>query len=238
MKAMLFAAGLGTRLKPFTNNHPKALAPINGKSLLELNLRYLQSFGIQDVVVNVHHFADQIISVLDANNGFGSKVQISDERDEVLETGGGLMKAAHFFGNDPVLVMNVDILTNLDLKKLIAAHQNSNSIATLAVSNRASSRQLLFDEHMQLCAWQNVQTGEKKIARLCAEANGFSFSGIQIINNDWVKHTSLFGKFSIIDAYLQLAKTLPVNGFDHSGDLLLDVGKPESLILAEKLFVS
>lgn len=233
---MLFAAGLGTRLKPFTDHHPKALAPVNGKTLLEHNILYLQKFGIKEVVVNVHHFAEQIENVLVENNGFGSQVHISDERNEVLETGGGLLKAASFFNNEDFVVMNVDMLTNFDLNKLIEAHRGSNALATLAVMQRNSSRQLLFDDTMQLCGWRNNSNGETKVARNIQDANELAFSGIQIIHTEFFKFIEQKGKFSIIDSYLQLAKNHTVKGFDHSGDLILDVGKPESLLLAEQLF--
>jgi NDP-sugar pyrophosphorylase family protein len=233
---MLFAAGLGTRLKPFTDNHPKALAPVNGKSLLELNIRYLQKFGIFEVVVNVHHFAEQIENLLIANNGFGSKVHISDERNEVLETGGGLLKAAAFFQQENFVVMNVDMLTNFDLQRLIDTHSASSALATLAVMKRSSSRQLLFDESMQLCAWRNVSNGEEKLVRTSEHTQEYAFSGIQIINTEFFKHMTQSGKFSIIDSYLQVAKTNTIKGYDHTGDLILDVGKPESLILAAELF--
>src|SRR5690606_25044633 len=160
MKAMLFAAGLGTRLKPFTDHHPKALARVHGKTLLQWNIEYLQRFGIGEVVVNVHHFAGQIEQELHAHRGFGSKVHISDERDAVLETGGGLKKAQPFLEREEYfLVMNADVLTNLDLHRLMKAHHPEN-IATLAVMQRASSRHLLFDEEMTLCGWRNNTTGE------------------------------------------------------------------------------
>lgn len=233
---MLFAAGLGTRLKPFTDHHPKALAPVNGKSLLEHNILYLQQFGIREVVVNVHHFADQIEKVVAESNGFGSVIHISDERNEVLETGGGLLKASHFFKNEHFVVMNVDMLTNFDLNKLIDAHQSSQALATLAVMQRASSRQLLFDETMQLCGWRNNNSGETKIARPTENTNELAFSGIQIIDTSLFQHFTHSGKFSIIDAYLKIAETQSIKGFDHTGDLVLDVGKPESLLLAEQLF--
>lgn len=236
MKAMLFSAGLGTRLKPFTDQHPKALARVNGKTLLELNIRYLQKAGIQEVVVNVHHFPDQIEEVLRAHDGFGSTVHISDERNEVLETGGGLMKAAPFFTEGDFVVMNVDILTDLDLAQMIAAHRAQQALATLAVMNRASSRQLLFDQEMQLCGWKNKQTGECRMARESETQKEFAFSGIQVLNSNFLQLVRQQGKFSIIDAYLDLAATNPIAGFDHSGSQLLDVGKPESLIRAALLF--
>jgi len=145
MKAMIFAAGLGTRLKPFTDNHPKALAVVNGKPLLQRNIEYLKSFGIDEIVINVHHFADQIIEFLEENNYFGIEIIISDETDQVLETGGGLVKAKDNFTED-FLVMNVDILTDLNLAEFIKAHQENKAIVSLAVSDRDSSRKLFFNE--------------------------------------------------------------------------------------------
>lgn len=233
---MLFAAGLGTRLKPFTDYHPKALAKVNGKSLLQHNILYLQQYGINEVVINVHHFADQIEQELATHKGFGSNIHISDERNEVLETGGGLVKAAHFFDGESFVVMNVDILTDLNLQHIITDHLQSNAIATLAVMKRSSSRQLLFDDSMQLCAWRNNNTGEIKTARNTAVTIEFAFSGIQVIHSSFFKLIEQSGKFSTIDSYLQLAKDHSIKGFDHSGDLLLDVGKPESLVKAAALF--
>lgn len=236
MKAMLFAAGLGTRLKPFTDTHPKALAEVNGKTLLEHNIHYLQQFGINDVIVNVHHFADQVEQVLTANNGFGSRVSISDERTELLETGGGLKKAAHFFEwGEPFVVMNVDVLTNLDLGKMISAHINGAAMATLAVMKRESSRQLLFDEHMILCGWANNSTGEQKIAREVRWMQPFAFSGIQVLSPN-ILSMPFTGKFSMIDVYLHFAKTDIIKGYDHTGDTFIDVGKPESIEKANHLF--
>lgn len=233
---MLFSAGLGTRLKPFTDKHPKALAKVGNKSLLERNILYLQSHNIYEVVVNVHHFASQIINVLSENNGFGSKIIISDEQDEVLETGGGLKKASHLFDNKDILVMNVDILSNLDLNLLYRFHQDNKSLATLAVMNRPSSRKLLFDGHYNLCGWQNTDTNNIKICQT-GTIKPLAFSGIQIINSCWINHISLCGKFSIIDAYLEMAsKGLPIKGYEHSNDKLIDVGKPENIKLAEQIF--
>lgn len=236
MKAMLFAAGLGTRLKPFTDKHPKALAEVNGKTLLELNIRYLQRFGIEDVIVNVHHFADQIEQVVNDNNGFGSWVTISDERDEVLETGGGLKKAAPYFEHEEdFVIMNVDVLTNLDLGKMIEAHKASDAIATLAVMQRESSRQLLFDEHLMLCGWTNNNTGEQKIVREVLEMQPLAFSGIQVLSNRML-NIPFKGKFSIIDLYLHNARENIIRGYNHTGNIFIDVGKPESLEKAAYLF--
>lgn len=236
MKAMLFAAGLGTRLKPFTDKHPKALAQVNGKTLLEHSIRYLQKYGIYDVVVNVHHFADQVEKVLTDNNGFGSNITISDERDEVLETGGGLKKAApHFVGEEAFVVMNVDVLTDLELDRMIKEHLGSGAIATLAVMKRASSRNLLFDDDMKLCAWRNNKTGEEKIAFESDTKEPFAFSGIQVLSPQ-ILDMPFDGKFSIIDVYLHFAKTHTIKGYNHTGGVFLDVGKPESLEKAADLF--
>jgi NDP-sugar pyrophosphorylase family protein len=236
MKAMIFAAGLGTRLKPFTDHHPKALAEVSGKTLLEHAIRYLQRFGIEDVIVNVHHFAEQIEAVIEENSGFGSWVTVSDEREVVLETGGGLKKAAWYFeGETDFVVMNVDVLTNLDLGKMIEAHQQSDAMATLAVMERNSSRQLLFDEHMILCGWTNNSTGEQRISREVLSLRPFAFSGVQVLSTE-IFGMPFQGKFSVIDVYLHFAKTRVIKGYDHTGNIFIDVGKPESLEKAGYLF--
>lgn len=233
---MLFAAGLGTRLKPFTDKHPKALAEVNGKTLLEHNIRYLQGYGIFDVVVNVHHFADQVVAKMEENNGFGSRYTISDERDEVLETGGGLKKAGHHFVNESAfVVMNVDVLTSLQLSNMIAAHNSSGALATLAVMQRDSSRHLLFDKHMQLCGWINNKTGEEILVHADRKAMPFAFSGIHVLSPS-ILDMPFEGKFSIIDVYLHFATTQKIMGYDHTGDIFMDVGKPESLKEASELF--
>jgi N-acetyl-alpha-D-muramate 1-phosphate uridylyltransferase len=236
MKAMILAAGLGTRLKPFTNNSPKALFPVNGKSLLQRNIAYLISFGIKDIIVNVHHFADQIISAIELNKGWGANITISDEREEVLETGGGLKKAAHFFENDtePFVLLNADILTNLDISAMHAAHKKLNPIATLAVTDRSTSRYLLFNEKDLLCGWLNDKTNELKGTAGAKKA----FSGIHIISPKIFELIQEEGKFSMIDLYLRLAQNQTILGFDHSKDILVDVGKPENVPFAEMHFTS
>jgi NDP-sugar pyrophosphorylase family protein len=237
MKALLLSAGLGTRLKPFTDKHPKALAPVHGRSLLEWNIRNLQRFGIFDIVVNVHHFANQIIDVLQRENGFGSRFEISDESAVVLETGGGLKKTAPFFNQEQnLLVMNVDMLTNADISKMITFHEKNNSLATLAVQQRISSRYFLFDENMRLKGWENVQTGERKPATITGNLTPYAFSGIQILSASIFTKIAREGKFSLVDVYLDLCTTENIIGLDHTGDLLLDVGKPDSIAQAETLF--
>lgn len=237
MKALLLSAGLGTRLKPFTDKHPKALAPVHGRSLLEWNIRNLQRFGIFDIVVNVHHFASQIVDVLHKENGFGSRFEISDESDAVLETGGGLKKAAPFFELDRhLLVMNVDMLTNADIGNMISLHEQSNHLATLAVQQRASSRYFLFDEEMRLNGWENILTGARIPSTISDHLKQFAFSGIQVLNTAIFTKITREGKFSLVDVYLDLCTTENIFGLDHTGDLLLDVGKPDSIAQAETLF--
>jgi N-acetyl-alpha-D-muramate 1-phosphate uridylyltransferase len=233
---MIFAAGLGTRFKPWTDKHPKALAVVHGKSLLQHNVEYLQRYGITNVVVNVHHFAGQIVDAIEKNKGWGSHITISDETDEVLETGGGILKAAPLFTADTIVVINVDILTDLDLGRLIAFHQQWNPVSTLAVTDRTTSRYFLFDEANTLCGWRNTKTGEEKIARTNATYIPKAFSGIHVISKQLLSLITREGKFSMVDVYLDLAKTHTIKGFDHSGSRFIDVGKPDSVAQAELLF--
>lgn len=238
MKAMILAAGLGTRLKPFTDKHPKALVTINGKTLLQRNIEYLAGFDIKDVIVNVHHFANQIKTLIKKNDGFGSKVTISDESDEVLETGGGLKKASWFFTqtDEPFVLINVDVLTDMDLGAMIKQHIFIQPLATLAVTSRHTSRYFLFDEMPNLCGWKNENTGEQKISRDAREFVEKAFSGIHVISPEIFSQIKLNGKFSMVDVYLELAKTHAISAFDHSNSKFIDVGKPESILKAEKLF--
>lgn len=239
MKAMVLAAGLGTRLKPFTDNHPKALAIVNGKTLLQRNIEYLAQFGIIEIIINLHHFANQIINIVNANNGFGSKISFSDETMEVLETGGGLKKASWYFEkeNEPFVVMNVDILTDMNLAEMIKQHKKEKPLATLAVTTRFTSRYFLFDELNHLCGWKNTKTNEQKISRESEERNPKAFSGIHVISPEIFSLIKMKGKFSMVDVYLELAKTHSISAFDHSNSKFIDVGKPESILKAEKLFI-
>jgi len=245
MKAMILAAGLGTRLKPFTDSHPKALAVINGKTLLQRNIEYLAEFGMKDIIVNVHHFASQVKKCIAKNNGFGSNITISDESNAILETGGGLKKAGWFFADstDPFVVLNVDVLTDMDLSEMIDHHNKLQPLATLAVTSRKTSRYFLFDEMPNLCGWRNEKTGEQKISREAREFSAKAFSGIHVISPEifplikmFASASGLKDKFSIVDVYLELAKTHTITAFDHSNTKLVDVGKPESIAKAEKLF--
>ena len=237
MKAMILAAGLGTRLKPWTEHHPKALAEVNGKSLLQHNIEYLQRYGITEVIVNVHHFAEQIREAIETNRGWGTAITISDETKEVLETGGGLKKAAWYFDEGDFVLMNVDVLTDMDLQAMIAYHNDHQPLATLAVGNRATSRYFLFDELNELCGWKNIQTGEEKQVRPAENAVAMAFSGIHLVSPSIFSHISQEGKFSMVDVYLELARRHRIKGFDHSGSAFIDVGKPESIAKAEQLFI-
>lgn len=236
MKAMILAAGLGTRLKPFTEKHPKALAVVNGKTLLQRNIEYLQSFGFTDIIINVHHFAKQIIDALNDNKNFGAKATISNEEDEVLETGGGLLKAKHFFDDAPFVLMNVDVLTDLDLLAMLKQHKQLKGIATLAVTSRVTTRYFLFNDESLLCGWKNKKTNEQKMSREETHYHEKAFSGIHIISPKLFKTMPFKGKFSMVDVYLHVAKNECVYEFDHSGGKFIDVGKPESINKAQKLF--
>lgn len=234
---MILAAGLGTRLKPFTDHHPKALAVVNQKTLLQRNIEYLAQFGITEFIVNVHHFADQIEAHLKHERYSQFHIAISDERDTVLETGGGLKKAAWFFNDgQPFVLMNADILTNLNLTNLIQQQKTEQAVAMLAVSKRESSRYFLFNRSMQLCGWRNLKTAEERWSISDAETTAYAFSGLHIIDPSLFTLMHQEGKFSMVDVYLELAKTQKIMGYDHSGSILLDVGKPDSLLQAETLF--
>ncbi len=235
-KAMILAAGLGSRLKPWTDNHPKALAEINGKTLLQRNIEYLQKYGITEVVVNVHHFAGQVIKAIRENNGWGSNISISDETDQVLETGGGLLKAAALLaGSNPIVVLNVDILTDLNLTSLLAYHRDKQPLATLATSSRPTSRYFLFDEGNNLCGWTNTQTGEVKMHRKpTGGEQQKAFSGLHILDAAIFEKIRFTGKFSMVDVYLDLMETNTIKSFDHTGARFIDVGKPEKSHISSK----
>lgn len=236
-EAIIFAAGLGTRFKPWTDSHPKALAMINGKSLLQRNIEYLQQYGVKDVVVNVHHFPQQVVDAIEANNGWGSNIVISDESDQLLETGGGLLKAQRLLrAGKPFYSVNVDILTNLNIDKLRAFHNEHKPLVSFAVSNRKSSRVLLFDEDNRLCGWKNLQTGEEKIKINKPNLIQKAYSCVVMYEPPIFNFIQQQGKFSIMDTYLDLAADHLILGYDHSGDDLVDVGRPESVAVAEKLF--
>ncbi len=239
VKALLFAAGLGTRLKEQTLSKPKALIDLAGKPLLRHAIEHLKQFGISDITVNVFHFAEQVISYLEENNSFGINIQISDERDQLLDTGGGLKKASVFLnGTEPILIYNVDVISNLDLNLLLKYHQEQKSLATLVVRARETSRYLMFDSALQMTGWKNFSNGETRISRdeSFAESQPFAFSGIHLIQPELLDLITEEGKFPIMDLYLRLAKSNSIKAFIDQSDLWMDLGKPEQLMAAEEIF--
>lgn len=236
MKAMIFAAGMGTRLQPFTDNHPKALAQVNGVPLLERNIKYLQSYGINDFVINIHHFGGQILAFLAENDNFGANIEISNESDELLETGGGLLFAKRFLENEKTfLIMNVDILTDLNITNFINIHELKGGMVTLAVSDRDSTRKLMFNDKMYLKGWKNLTTNKKTVVGGIFKLRELAFSGVHCVNSEIFTRITRTGKFSIMDEYLDLMKEDIIIGYQHTANLI-DVGKPESVAEAEKLF--
>lgn len=237
MKAMIFAAGLGTRLKPITDNLPKALVPVAGKPLLEYIIVKLISSGVDEIIVNVHHFPDLIIDFLKSKNNFNIRIEISDERDYLLDTGGGIRKAAWFFDDGkPFLVHNVDILSNVDLTLLYQKHLQTHSLATLVVNQRHTFRYLLFNDDLRLQGWINEKTGETKPEGLKNPAfyNKLAFSGIQILSPDvFSLMENLEAKYPIIDFYLKNASSNNITGFIPDNYKMIDVGKLETLDEAE-----
>ena len=239
MKALIFAAGLGTRLKEHTTNKPKALVELAGKPLLQYAIEKLMMHQITDITINAHYFADQIIDFLEHHPFPGLQIHLSDERDKLLDTGGGLKKAEPFLaGNEPILIYNVDVISNLDLNALEKYHRNSGSLATLVVRKRETARYLMFDHHLQLVGWKNFSNGETIISRPDAFANAspYAFSGIQIVQPEIFSLISEKGKFPIMDLYLRLAKTELIQGFVDTSSTWMDLGKPDQLPIAEKLF--
>lgn len=239
MKALLFAAGLGTRLKEHTHDKPKALVSLADKPLLQHAIEHLKQFGISDITINVFHFAEQVISFVEENNSFGIDIHISDERDQLLDTGGGLKKAGTFLkGNEPILIYNVDVISNLDLNVLLKYHQEQKALATLVVRQRETSRYLMFDQNLQLAGWKNFSNGETIISRpeSFADAQPLAFSGIHIIQPEFLELITEVGKFPIMDLYLRLAQNHSIKAFVDRSDLWMDLGKPEQLLAAEKLF--
>ena len=237
IQGMIFSAGLGTRFKPWTDHHPKALAIVNGKSLLQRNVEYLREYGVTNVIVNVHHFANQIIDAVKENNGWGSNIIISDEKDEVLETGGGLLKARHLFSKGKKFITcNADILTDLDISKLLAFHKKENALISFGVSERKSSRYLLLDSDGRLCGWRNAVTSEEKIVIQGRELVDKAYSCVVVLDYQVFDLIPFTGKFSLIDVYLHLAPQHKIMGYDHTGDRFVDVGKPGSVETAEQVF--
>ena len=234
---MIFAAGLGTRLKPLTDHMPKALVPVAGKPMLEHVILKLIASGFDEIVINVHHFAEQIINFLKEKNNFGIKIWISDETEELLDTGGGIKKASSLL-NEPFLVHNADILSNVDLKALYDFHIASENDATLLVSPRKTVRYLLFDPSNRLCGWINkdtLQTKPEGFIYQPDEQQEYAFGGIHIISPSLFKYMEGWtGKFSIMDFYLQTCQKAKLGGYAKEDLQLIDIGKPDTLAQAEE----
>ena len=244
MKAMIFAAGLGTRLRPLTDTMPKALVPVLGKPLLLWQIEKLQQAGITDIIINIHHLGEQIRQYLQANNNFGCNILLSDESDRLLETGGGLKKAARIIGiNEPLLALNVDVLSNIDIRSLIDSHR-SDALATLVISPRQTQRYLLFDKQNRLKGWTNISTGEYKPHEVQealsketekGELTKLAFSGMHIIS------PALFQMmekepdvFPIMDLYLSLCQRLPIRAYIPVDYRMMDIGKIGEMDKAEE----
>lgn len=244
MKAMIFAAGLGTRLRPLTDTMPKALVPVAGKPMLEHVIGKLKAAGYDELVVNIHHLGEQIVDFLTRNGNFGITIRISDEREALLDTGGGLARAASLLfpptepdlAGDCALVHNVDILSNCDLKRLMEHHRSSGAGATLLVSKRNTARYLLFDADGCLCGWVNKKTMETKPAGFRYEEGKYreyAFSGIQVVDAAFCRQMPQ-GKYSVIDYYLSIASRREVCCYVQDDLRLMDIGKPETLEKAEE----
>jgi NDP-sugar pyrophosphorylase family protein len=237
VKAMVLAAGLGTRLRPLTDDRPKALVTVAGRTLLEIALVRLRGFGVREVVVNAHHYAEMIVAYLAAHGNFGMRIEVSRE-ETLLNTGGGLQKAAGFFleqSNEPFLVHNVDVISTIDLARLAAFHREQGALATLAVAEREASRLLLFDQAGQLCGRRAKKDAEAELVRPAEETQALAFAGIHVVSPRIFALMGEEGAFSIIDAYLRLAaQGEKVMAFRADGAYWRDLGRPESVAAAEK----
>ena len=238
MKAMILAAGLGTRLRPLTDDRPKALVEVAGRTLLEITLRWLREFGVREVVVNVHHFADMVVEYLKKNDDFGMRIEISREQ-VLLDTGGGLKKAAWFFRQDstdpdePFVLHNVDVLSTIDLDRMVKFHRQHQALATLAVQERETSRYLLFDERNQLCGRRAGHNGAPEIVRPSKKTQALAFSGVHVISPRLLAKMDEDGAFSIITSYLRLAGGGEnILAFRVDEYYWRDLGKPENVAQA------
>jgi N-acetyl-alpha-D-muramate 1-phosphate uridylyltransferase len=230
MKAMILAAGIGTRLRPITLEKPKCLVEVQGISLLEHTIRYLKYFDVKEIVINVHHFADQIEQFIQDKNSFGIKIVLSDEREALLDTGGGLLKAKWFFDdNKPFFLIASDVITDLDLTALYNFHLHRNPLVTLAVKHRPSSREFLFDPAWRLCGWHNNVTGETRWVKEITNPLKIAFSTIHVIDPGLFDLVTESGVFSLIDLYLRLAKENVILGFKHNETEWFEFGRIENL---------
>ncbi len=237
-KAIILSAGLGTRLRPVTSEKPKALVKIDGIPLLEYAIMHCKYYGINDVIINVHHFAEQITDYVKSRNNFGINIEFSDETKELLETGGGIKKAAWFFEDCKyVLVYNVDILADIDINELISFHRSQSALATLAVRNRKTSRYLLFDQANRMVGWKNMATNETLIKAIPeSRIKLLAFSGIQVLSTDIFRFFDNYpDRFSITDAYIDLCKDRHILGYIHDSSFWMDIGKIDMLAEADRI---
>ena len=238
MKAMILAAGLGTRLRPLTDKRPKALVEIAGRTLLEITVSRLRAFGIREVIINVHHFADMIVEYLKSNDGFGMRIEVSRE-EILLDTGGGLKKAAWFFLEDsehaeePFVLHNVDVISTIDLRRMLQFHGENQALATLAVQDRETTRYLLFDEELRLCGRRTGRDQKSEIVRPSWQVQALAFSGIHVISPRLLPMMSEEGVFSIIDSYLRIAgQGEKIAAFRADEYYWRDLGRPENVTQA------
>jgi mannose-1-phosphate guanylyltransferase len=238
MKAMILAAGLGTRLRPLTDDRPKALVEVAGRTLLEITLERLRAFEFREVIINVHHFADKVVDYLKENDNFGMRIEISRE-ETLLDTGGGLKKAAYFFLEDPealnapFILHNVDVISTIDLRQIIRSHLDNQALATLAVQDRETSRQLLFDEQLQLCGRRTAPDQTDEIVRTSETLQPLAFSGIHVISPRLLNMISEEGAFSIIATYLRLAaQGENIHAYRADEYEWRDLGRPDDLFKA------
>ena len=237
MKALVLAAGLGKRLRPLTDELPKALIEINGIPMIAMLIEKLKKAGINEIIVNVHYKAEKLITYLSSNN-FGIPIHISDETDELLDTGGAIKKASSLFNND-FLVHNSDVLSNIDINALLHYHKKNEAISTLAVRKRESGRYLLFNNNMKLSGWENIKSGKRIISTPDASTlKNFAFSGIHIINPAIFKYLPTKNVFSIIEVYLKACSREKIFGYLHNDDFWLDMGRPDDLNKAKEYFLN
>jgi len=235
MKAFILAAGLGTRLGELSKEIPKALITINGKELLGILITHLKDQGFNEFLVNVHHHGQMVIDYLNENNNFGVQIHISDERDELLDTGGAIIKTRDFFiGNEPILIHNVDIISEVDYAELLNYHLNNHSLVSLCVRKRNSDRALIFNDYMELKGWMNKKTNEYKwVGSPLTNYSSFAFSGIYLVNPEFINKIKLTGKFSIIDAWLSIAGSNIIKAYLDNSENWFDLGTMEKIKLAE-----
>ncbi|MFZ0318550.1 MAG: nucleotidyltransferase family protein [Candidatus Sulfotelmatobacter sp.] len=236
MKAMILAAGLGTRLRPLTNDRPKALVEVGGRTMLEITLARLRDFGVRQVIVNVHHFPDMVVDYLKKNNNFGMHIEVSRE-DELRDTGGGLKNASWFLSDagESFILHNVDVLSAIDLERMMLLHNETQALATLAVQDRETSRYLLFDEGHQLCGRRGGQDQKEELVKPATGIQAWAFSGIHVISSRLFALMTEQGVFSIIDVYLRLASQgEKIMAFRADQYYWRDLGRPENVAQAEK----